>query len=245
MWILIASVLASFNINKSKDKDGNDIEINPNFFDLGLTRCVITYFSWLLYFLTYSFSIKHEKQIWVFICRPIPRSSEIDWSRCDLIGLECMGELATFGPVQVSIICVVKRAFCNDDNWPISDNLDSYWKLTVIVDWTLADVNWPVSTTVDWYTTWQCQTDTKEIYYVCHEQDEQNRFSRVNLTELRVSPFHILSVLQTPLERGIWIVQCRINLLPRSRRLRDCSQAAACGSAVTIPLWKRKPATFQ
>ncbi|KAH9478443.1 Cytochrome P450 monooxygenase [Psilocybe cubensis] len=50
MWILIASVLACFNITQAKDEEGNDIEINPDYVDLGLTRRVVTYSSFHLVF---------------------------------------------------------------------------------------------------------------------------------------------------------------------------------------------------
>jgi len=38
MWLIIVSVLACFDIEKLKDKDGNEIEINDEYEEFGLIR---------------------------------------------------------------------------------------------------------------------------------------------------------------------------------------------------------------
>ncbi|KDR82257.1 hypothetical protein GALMADRAFT_60262, partial [Galerina marginata CBS 339.88] len=40
MWLMMASVLASFDIVKSKDEHGNDIEIDHSYEDFGLLKWV-------------------------------------------------------------------------------------------------------------------------------------------------------------------------------------------------------------
>jgi len=40
MWLLITSFLACFNIEKAKDKDGNEIEVDETFFEIGLLTFV-------------------------------------------------------------------------------------------------------------------------------------------------------------------------------------------------------------
>ncbi len=40
MWLIIASILACLDINKAKDDDGNDIEIDETFLEMGILTCV-------------------------------------------------------------------------------------------------------------------------------------------------------------------------------------------------------------
>jgi hypothetical protein len=40
MWLLITSFLACFNIDKAKDKDGNEIEVDEKFSEMGLLTFV-------------------------------------------------------------------------------------------------------------------------------------------------------------------------------------------------------------
>lgn len=40
MWLMIASVLTCFSIKRARDKDGNEIEINHDYLEFGLMRCV-------------------------------------------------------------------------------------------------------------------------------------------------------------------------------------------------------------
>ncbi len=40
MWLIITSFLACFNIDKAKDKYGNQIEVDETFFEIGLLTCV-------------------------------------------------------------------------------------------------------------------------------------------------------------------------------------------------------------
>ncbi|KDR82203.1 hypothetical protein GALMADRAFT_135566 [Galerina marginata CBS 339.88] len=70
MWLIIASVLASFNISKAKDESGNDIEINDEYEDLSLIQHVFLCFlgGWLLISLYSSHKTK-------FQCSFTPRST--------------------------------------------------------------------------------------------------------------------------------------------------------------------------
>ncbi|PPQ86494.1 hypothetical protein CVT25_008276 [Psilocybe cyanescens] len=45
MWLMIASVISCFDITKSKDENGNDIDINDDILDLGLLQCALYCFS--------------------------------------------------------------------------------------------------------------------------------------------------------------------------------------------------------
>lgn len=40
MWLTIASILATFTFSKAKDKDGNEIEIEGDFYDSGVVTSV-------------------------------------------------------------------------------------------------------------------------------------------------------------------------------------------------------------
>ncbi|PPQ91910.1 hypothetical protein CVT25_001186 [Psilocybe cyanescens] len=43
MWLIIASVIACFDITKSKDEHGNDIEIDDGFEDCGVIKWVAAF----------------------------------------------------------------------------------------------------------------------------------------------------------------------------------------------------------
>jgi len=43
MWFIIVSILACFNIDKTKDEKGEYIEIDDEFEEFGLVRCVMQY----------------------------------------------------------------------------------------------------------------------------------------------------------------------------------------------------------
>ena len=50
MWLTIASILAAFTFSKARDEEGNEIEIDDEFYDSGLITSVLNaYCSNMLY----------------------------------------------------------------------------------------------------------------------------------------------------------------------------------------------------
>ena len=41
MWLTIASILATFTFSKARDEEGNEIEIDDEFYDSGLITSVL------------------------------------------------------------------------------------------------------------------------------------------------------------------------------------------------------------